>query len=770
MESASSELQIGLQSLQLASERDLQSCRGRVRRLASGLPAFDSVWIDALVEQKLLTPFQAHYFEEKRWSELEVNSEIVLNNQFHFDPIMPLYSAVKKNSKSQFFVSRIQLDSVNKQNIKRLSQLIQKNQSSDSDSSVASEFHLRPERSMIDVISSAVEGESLNNLLIRRGRFPEQVVRSIAIKLCRILNAYDEGYFHGDLRLSNVLLKPNGEIGLLNAGVLNALMPTVNIHQVLPADAYDGIAPERFESIKEVSVASEMYALGCLLWHLLAGRPPYLLADPLAKIAAHRQQESEDIREIVPDCSEEFAKVILSLTSRRVINRPQRFEEVLEALQDKQDRSQFRIRQFLETFESSAPRQQTGPPVKHNSSVLKSSVAVLLTVVTLGVFWNRDKLGLPALTEVAANTSATEDEPEILTPQDFKPIQTASVEADVSLPTHSNPEETIFLELPEADDRGVISLDRIGPYRIHQLKHDQQIVIRSESPIIAKIMIDASDTVLFAPYVEFHNVDIEVHQSVENSPASLQLNAQEVQLNGCHFTSQRSSSIEDQSSHPPIFMWESVQPTEPGSGRLLVSNCVNSSSRPLIAAKSEISSVLFQNVSQATPHAFLELEAGAKAGMLVPIVFNSCTQSSAAPAVQIAPNAEFAASGKISIQGSNSIFAASLEAPFIGIDEGSRSDDWLSHIEISAQGLIVSRDAMLFGRQTALAGWTAIDSNKVHVDGLLSGQFEFKNATNHDTQAEIQPPELVIHELSVRNSADLPGFQLDAFQKFRQSR
>lgn len=770
MESASPDLQLGLQSLQLASERDLLSCRGRVRRLASGLPAFDSLWIDALVEQKLLTPFQAIYFEEKRWPDLEVNSELVLRDQIHFDRMMPLYLAAKKNSKAQFYVSRIQLDSVTKQNIQSLSELIKKNQSNDSVSSLAIDFHLRPELSMIDVISPAAEGESLNSLLVRRGRFPEQVVRSITIEICRILAEYGEGNPHGDLRLSNVLIKPNGEIGLLNAGVLNALMPTVNIHQALPADAYDGIAPERFESIKEVSVASEMYALGCLLWHLMAGRPPYLLADPLAKIAAHRQQEIKDIREIVPDCSEEFAQIISGLTSRRVLNRPKRFNDVLEALHCHQDRTQFRIRQFLETFESSAPRQQTGPPVKRNSFVLKSAVVVLLTVVFLGVFWNRDKIGLPALSEVAATTSVTEDKTEILSPQDFKPIQTVKVEPERSLPIDTPQATTTFLELPDADEQGIISLDQVGPYQISQLQHDKQIIIRSQSPTIAKLILDDSPVELAAPYIEFHNVDIELKQASDSSAALILLNSQEVQLNGCHFTSQRSSNIDIQASHPPIINWESVNHTEPTSGRLLVSNCVNSSTRALIAAKSAISTVLFQNVIQVAPQPFLELEAGAKTGMLVPIVFNSCTHSAASPAVQIKPNPEFATSGKLSIQGSNSIFAASSEIPFIGIHESYLSDEWLSHIEISAQGLIVSRDAMLFGSQTASAGWTSVNSNQVRIDGLLTGRFEFINATNDETQEEFQTTELVIEELSVRSSSGLPGFQMDAFRKYREQK
>ena len=61
-----------LLELKLCSENDLRRSRRCVGKLTCNLPAFDSVWLDALVQIGRLTPFQARMLESSDWHALEI--------------------------------------------------------------------------------------------------------------------------------------------------------------------------------------------------------------------------------------------------------------------------------------------------------------------------------------------------------------------------------------------------------------------------------------------------------------------------------------------------------------------------------------------------------------------------------------------------------------------------------------------------------------------------------------------------------------------------
>src|SRR5690606_6286963 len=112
-------------------------------------------------------------------------------------------------------------------------------------------------------------------------------------------------------------------------GVRPAVLPETTIHDPLTLEACDGVAPELIGTGLGASAASEMYALGCLLWQILAGRPPYWMADPLMKLAAHQTQRIPDVRSIAPDTSGPLAEMIEAMTSPDANRRPRGFDDLL---------------------------------------------------------------------------------------------------------------------------------------------------------------------------------------------------------------------------------------------------------------------------------------------------------------------------------------------------------------------------------------------------------------------------------------------------------
>ena len=74
---------------------------------------------------------------------------------------------------------------------------------------------------------------------------------------------------------------------------------------------------------------SDLYALGFVLWHLLAGRPAFPTGDPLAKLAAHQTERLPDIREFAPDTPDQLARTIEWLTEPTPSRRPRNAKELL---------------------------------------------------------------------------------------------------------------------------------------------------------------------------------------------------------------------------------------------------------------------------------------------------------------------------------------------------------------------------------------------------------------------------------------------------------
>ena len=118
-----------------------------------------------------------------------------------------------------------------------------------------------------------VDGEDLGSLLRRIGRLPADKALEIARKLCAgLAAAHDKGVLHRDLKPSNVMLDGRGNVLIADFG-LAALSGQVQQHEIRHGTpAY--MAPEQLAG-KEVTQASDIYALGLVLYEVFTGKRAY---------------------------------------------------------------------------------------------------------------------------------------------------------------------------------------------------------------------------------------------------------------------------------------------------------------------------------------------------------------------------------------------------------------------------------------------------------------------------------------------------------------
>jgi serine/threonine-protein kinase len=118
-----------------------------------------------------------------------------------------------------------------------------------------------------------VDGEDLRSLLRRIGRLPGDKAIEIGRKLCAgLAAAHDKGVLHRDLKPANVMINGRGEVLITDFGL------AAFAGQISPADIRDGtpayMAPEQLAG-KEVSVQSDLYALGLVLHEIFTGKPVF---------------------------------------------------------------------------------------------------------------------------------------------------------------------------------------------------------------------------------------------------------------------------------------------------------------------------------------------------------------------------------------------------------------------------------------------------------------------------------------------------------------
>jgi serine/threonine protein kinase len=189
------------------------------------------------------------------------------------------------------------------------------------------------------LVMELVEGRDVRSIVKESGPFPVVRAIDVIIQAARGLEyAHQHGIVHRDVKPANLLLHKNGRVVVLDLGLArldDAAEESEGQESgrlTMPGNflgTLDYISPEQTADAHEVDARSDIYSLGCTLYYMLKGQPPYRRENPALILFAHCQDPIPKLTEHVPGTPQRLDALFQRMLAKKAADRVATMAELI---------------------------------------------------------------------------------------------------------------------------------------------------------------------------------------------------------------------------------------------------------------------------------------------------------------------------------------------------------------------------------------------------------------------------------------------------------
>lgn len=214
-------------------------------------------------------------------------------------------------------------------------------------------FQMGQQNDLNFIVMEYLEGETLDEVLNRRGKLPiNEAVRLMHQALMGLQHIHEQGLVHRDMKPANLMLVPgmhpgqpdntlNATVKILDIGLGKALFDeSLNARDDLQLTSEgvllgtpDYLAPEQARNAQTADVRADIYSLGCVLFHLLTGQPPFPDANVLNQMVRHMTEPPRPLKEFLPGAPDGLQQILNWMMAKDPAQRYPTPERAGQALQ-----------------------------------------------------------------------------------------------------------------------------------------------------------------------------------------------------------------------------------------------------------------------------------------------------------------------------------------------------------------------------------------------------------------------------------------------------
>ena len=188
-----------------------------------------------------------------------------------------------------------------------------------------------------------IPGYDLDSLVQRGGPMAVKLALHCAVQAARGLEAaHAQGVIHRDVKPGNIMIDPAGIVRVLDLGLARVIEQSGQLGmtantKLTQSGAYMGtvdfLAPEQADDAKSADGRADIYSLGCTLFYLLTGSPPFQGDTVLKRLMAHQERPAPSLRAARPEVPEALEEIYQRMMSKRPSDRPGTMSQVVLALE-----------------------------------------------------------------------------------------------------------------------------------------------------------------------------------------------------------------------------------------------------------------------------------------------------------------------------------------------------------------------------------------------------------------------------------------------------